>query len=505
MTKEYWAHYFNVGGPTLETMMLDSNASLLDAEDRAEMLSIVPDFSGKSVLELGAGIGRYTRALASKAATVTAVDFMEAATEQNRTSNGSLGNINFITADVNDLEATETDMVFSNWLLMYLSDAEVSSLLIKLLNWLTEDGVFVFRESCFHQSGDRKTRSVAASEGNPGSTAPQNPTNYRSLIAYVKLLSEAKIVEVLGDGRLKVSTFDLLEARCMATYLKHKNNCNQLCFLYAKRVSIQDAEDQAANENFQRFLDLNQYTKDGILRYERIFGHGFVSTGGSTTTEEVVRRLNLQPGQRVLDVGCGIGGSALYMARNFQVNVLGLDLSTNMVDLALQRTSSAGGSPLVQYRISDVTTAEFEEGSFDVIYSRDTLLHIADKAALFKKFYKWLRPGGQVLITDYCQSAIETSEEFRAYVASRGYHLLNVPMYGATLGLAGFSAVTSVDYTPVFVESLSRELELSEAEKDRFVADFSEEDYDYIVQGWRQKLIRCAAGDQKWGLFHATK
>jgi phosphoethanolamine N-methyltransferase len=58
---------------------------------------------------------------------------------------------------------------------------------------------------------------------------------------------------------------------------------------------------------------LNQYTRNGILRYERIFGRGFVSTGGLTTTKEYVAMMNLQPGMRVLDVGCGIGGGDIYM------------------------------------------------------------------------------------------------------------------------------------------------------------------------------------------------
>jgi SAM-dependent methyltransferase len=55
----------------------------------------------------------------------------------------------------------------------------------------------------------------------------------------------------------------------------------------------------------------------------------------------------------------------------------------------------------------DVTTADYAPASFDVIYSRDCLLHIADKAALFVKFFTWLKPGGRILISDYCRGAGE--------------------------------------------------------------------------------------------------
>lgn len=48
---------------------------------------------------------------------------------------------------------------------------------------------------------------------------------------------------------------------------------------------------------FRNFLDTSQYSRNGILRYERIFGEGFVSTGGLDTTQEFISQLDLKPGQ----------------------------------------------------------------------------------------------------------------------------------------------------------------------------------------------------------------
>ncbi len=52
--------------------------------------------------------------------------------------------------------------------------------------------------------------------------------------------------------------------------------------------------------------------------------------------KEFCKKLDLQPGQKILDVGCGIGGSAFHMAREYGVEVRGVDLSTNMITIALE-------------------------------------------------------------------------------------------------------------------------------------------------------------------------
>jgi len=58
------------------------------------------------------------------------------------------------------------------------------------------------------------------------------------------------------------------------------------------------------------------------------------------------------------------------------------------------------------------------------------LLTLQDKPSLFKSFFKWLKPGGKVLISDYCKSPGKPSEEFAAYIKQRGYDLHDVEAYG---------------------------------------------------------------------------
>ncbi|GFP86241.1 phosphoethanolamine n-methyltransferase 1 [Phtheirospermum japonicum] len=460
--KSYWVE--QSVDPNLEVMMLDSIASDLDKEERPEVLSMLPPYEGKSVLELGAGIGRFTGELAKKAGEVIALDFIESFIKKNETLNAHHKNVKYMCADVAcpDLNFPEgsLDVIFSNWLLMYLSDNEVENLAERMIKWLKVGGYVFFRESCFYQSGDHKGKN--------------NPTHYREPRFYTKVFNECHMCDNSGNS----FELALVGFKCIGAYVKYKKNQNEICWVWQKVSSDED-------KGFQKFLDTVQYKCSGILRYERVFGQGFVSTGGLDTTREFVAKLDLKPGQKVLDVGCGIGGGDFYMADKYDAHVVGIDLSVNMITFALER--AIGLKSAVEFEVADCTKKEYPDGTFDVIYSRDTILHIQDKPALFRSFYKWLKPGGKVLISDYCRNAGSPSAEFSEYITQRGYDLHDVQAYGQ------------------FIKVLEKELDAVEKDKESFISDFSEEDYNEIVGGWKSKLVRSSSGEQRWGLFTAKK
>ena len=97
------------------------------------------------------------------------------------------------------------------------------------------------------------------------------------------------------------------------------------------------------------------------------------------------------------------------------------------------------------------------------------------------------------------------SPQFQAYVKSRGYHLLTVKQYGKVLENAGFVNVQADDVTDNFVGVLKRELGEFTAKKKAIIDEFSQKDFDYIVDGWNDKVKRCSQGDQVWGYFVAKK
>jgi phosphoethanolamine N-methyltransferase len=215
--EKYWQQHSKEG--SIEEMMLDDGAQAIEAQDCEEILSLQPELPGKHVLELAAGIGRFTGHLAQRVGatgSVTAVEFMQNFSDQNEATHRH-PNTHFICADVTRLERPEgsCDVIFINWLLMYLGDEEVTAFARNALRWLAPGGHLFFRESCLQQSGSKKRDF--------------NPTQYRAPEAYDAIFGCADLGAYPAG-----CCFRKVRQQSSQTYLEHKGNPNQVTWLWQK-------------------------------------------------------------------------------------------------------------------------------------------------------------------------------------------------------------------------------------------------------------------------------
>ena len=252
------------------------------------------------------------------------------------------------------------------------------------------------------------------------------------------------------------------------------------------------------HEVTQKLLDSDQYSTTSILNYESVYGEDFVSPGGYGMAMELIEQLALNPGRRVLDVGCGLGGSAFLMAREFGLIVDGIDLSQNMLDIAKVKLAAHGLREFVTLEHGDCLELDRPE-HYDAIYSRDVFLHIKDKNRLFSVLYRLLKNGGKLLFTDYCCGEEPWSDEFSEYVHQRGYDLHTLPAYAELISAAEFEEVTYLDMTDRFIGILKADLQrILKMDVDRKMQE-------KLAQSWRGKLNRARSGEHRWGLFKANK
>jgi L-fuculose-phosphate aldolase len=209
--------------------------------------------------------------------------------------------------------------------------------------------------------------------------------------------------------------------------------------------------------SIQIFDPHTQYTDRDISTFEHTFGKHYSSVGGEDMTHLMAKALSPQPDCRMLDIGFGAGGAALVFAEHYDAVVEGIDLNPvgwERANEELQRRNKERARkkglvlpPLrVHFQVTDVSHAEFENDSFDIVYSRDVLLHLdADsKQAVLAKCLQWLKPGGKICIGDYChgRSSPEKTglptQDSATYLGTREYHMWTPEIYKKSLEIAGF-------------------------------------------------------------------
>jgi hypothetical protein len=245
----------------------------------------------------------------------------------------------------------------------------VRSLAAKSLQWTKLGGYVFFRESCFRQSGN-VSRTF-------------NPSHYRHPAHYTDLFSSVTCIEADGTP----TCLELVTSRNLETYVRVKGNKGQMCWLWRK-VPVAERGALAASA-VPRPLPprlLERSGKDGALIHERLFGPGFTNPGEPTRTHtppqsreatparplnkfrpssgrrhqaraepdadracdccaggaamagELAGLLNLQAGNRLLDLESGVGGAVILLAETLHIKAWGVEPTPALVSLAVERS-----------------------------------------------------------------------------------------------------------------------------------------------------------------------
>lgn len=121
---------------------------------------------------------------------------------------------------------------------------------------------------------------------------------------------------------------------------------------------------------------------------------------GILATAELAAAAGLEPSTRVLDLGCGIGGPARYLATTCGCEVTGVDLSPSFIDAATYLTARCGLSNRVTFQIGDAVHLPFEDAAFDTVFLQHVAMNVEDRTALYAGVRRVLTPGGRFATYD---------------------------------------------------------------------------------------------------------
>lgn len=252
-----------------------------------------------------------------------------------------------------------------------------------------------------------------------------------------------------------------------------------------------------------------EYDDKLVTLLEALWGDGYLSPGGDDETALVLDGLQLA-GLRVLDIGSGTGGCAFFIQQRFAPrSITGVDVEAGVVDKANADAAVRGVGDTVRFVAVEPGPLPFDDGSFDVVFSKDSIVHIADKHALAAEIHRVLAPGGVFACSDWVKGDdAPKSEALLAYeeLEGLGFDLASPDIYFAALRAAGFERISYVDRTPWLAAKTRSELaELDGPLRPRLEAELGLEFLEHELNVWRALCGVTESAELGAGHFRAAK
>ena len=191
--------------------------------------------------------------------------------------------------------------------------------------------------------------------------------------------------------------------------------------------------------------------------------------------EDMGSLLDLRPGMQVADIGCGVGGPLVTIARATGASITGLNNNAHQIRRGEALLRGAGLKASCRLLLADFMNVPLPDGHFDAAYSFEAMCHAPDTGRLFREIFRLLRPGGEVAAIDWClterfDAADGRHRDVRARIefGNATPNLLTTRQQVAAAVAAGFEVLTATDQaatgdpgTPWFISLKGRDASLS--------------------------------------------
>ncbi len=195
--------------------------------------------------------------------------------------------------------------------------------------------------------------------------------------------------------------------------------------------------------------------------------HGYFEDGEPSAVaqvklvERLARRARIARDARVLDVGCGLGGSAFWLARKMGCSVLGLTLSPVQAAIASAQARARRLNHLARFEVMDANRLGFEPESFDAVWVIEASEHLRDKRRFIEECAGVLRPGGALALCAWLTADRPAATEHKRLVGEvcRGMlcpSLASMRDYTGWMEGAGLGEIRTEDITPNVAKTWDR-------------------------------------------------
>lgn len=228
--------------------------------------------------------------------------------------------------------------------------------------------------------------------------------------------------------------------------------------------------------------------------------------GGNSWTTQVeadnlIRRLQLGPGVRLLDLGAGSGWPALYYSKMSGCEAVLVDLPEIGLRIAQERAARDGQSRLVTTLVGDATELSFPDSSFDVVTHSDLLCCLVPKRSVLECCRRVIRLQGRMAFTVISIAPGLTTEQQARAIVNGPEFIETDTEYEHHLAVTGWELISREDLSPAYAASCERQIRADEMHEPEVAELIGREMFTERLRGWREKLAAIRDGLLRRELF----
>ena len=251
------------------------------------------------------------------------------------------------------------------------------------------------------------------------------------------------------------------------------------------------------------------YDSTHITFLEKLWGDGYMSPGGKEEISRLLKDLDLAE-QKILDIGCGAGGITVSLVKDHGAKqVVGVDVEEDVVNAATERVLKNGLNNSIDILLIDKSNLPFEDNYFDIVFSKDSFVHIPDKERIFTQVFKLLKPGGFFVFSDWLISHDQKpSKEMEYYLKLEdlGFGMGSPLLYLSALKKSGFVSIKKNNRNKWYKEEARKELQILSGPTRKSYEEITSHSFiENQIKTWKAMITVLDTGEHCPHHFRAQK
>jgi sarcosine/dimethylglycine N-methyltransferase len=224
------------------------------------------------------------------------------------------------------------------------------------------------------------------------------------------------------------------------------------------------------------------------------------------TNQIMAEAVSISPVTRILDLGCGYGSTARYLAAQYGCHVTGTNISEKELELARERARESDLESLLSFQYGDFHDLKYADASYDVVWSQEAFLHGVDKNAILSECFRVLVPGGALAFTDILvRRETSDADRQRIYDRVKSPDMWDLDDYSRTLQDLGFRVQPATDWSQYVARSYGWVRDRLGENREALLPRIGAETIDRTLDALAFWVASANNGNIGWAFFLAHK